>query len=241
VSRAESTAPRAGNAQKPAPVPHLRVERALWKSGAQRVVGVDEVGVGSLSGPVVAAAVLLHPHCKILRDVRDSKVLAPPERERLAPMIRQHAWTVTLGAASVAEIQRLNIYHATHLAMRRALARVGAYDHALIDGRTIRGFDVGPHTEIIDGDATCFAIACASIVAKVTRDRLMAKLAARFPAYGWEHNVGYSTPEHKTALREHGVTCYHRVGYAPVRAILSPEQIVFDLDGADAPAPPCDE
>ena len=106
------------------------------------------------------------------------------------------AWGV--GAASVAEIERLNIYHASHLAMRRALARIDGYDHVLVDGRKIVGFQdqVGPYTSIVDGDASSYAIACASIIAKVTRDRLMANLAARYPGYGWEKNAGYTTRSH---------------------------------------------
>jgi hypothetical protein len=119
--------------------------------------------------------------------------------------------------------------------MLRALRRIGAYDHALIDGRDVRDVDLGPHTAVVDGDATSFAIACASIVAKVTRDRLMVKLAARHPAYGWEHNVGYSTRAHLAAMREHGLTCYHRRGYQPVRAILHAEQTTLAFEAAPIP------
>ncbi len=138
---------------------------------------------------------------------------------------------VAVGAASVAEIDRINIYHASHLAMRRALRRIGAYDHVLVDGRRIAGFDdVGPHTAVVDGDALCYAIACASVVAKVTRDRLLARLALRHPGYGWERNAGYSTREHLEALRTLGVTPHHRRSFAPSRS-CGAEQGVLDLDG----------
>ncbi|MBI4495007.1 MAG: ribonuclease HII [Chloroflexi bacterium] len=199
----------------------LRLERSFWKSGLLRIVGVDEVGVGSLAGPVLAAAVLVPPRRQAIEGVQDSKVLSALQRERLAAEIRQRALGVGLGAASVAEVERLNVRKATHLAMRRALARVGPYDHALIDGLRITDVDLGPHTAIVDGDASCYAIACASIVAKVARDRLMRLLGARYPAYGWERNAGYGTPHHLQALRELGPTPFHRRTYAPVRAVLS--------------------
>ncbi|MDO8671982.1 MAG: ribonuclease HII, partial [Dehalococcoidia bacterium] len=124
--------------------------------------------------------------------------------------------------ASVEEIERLNILKATYLAMRRALDRVGEYDHALIDGREIKGFDLVPHTAIVDGDATSYAIACASILAKVIRDRLMQKLALRFPGYGWEQNAGYGTEEHLRALVRLGPTPHHRRTFGPVQATLFP-------------------
>src|ERR671910_1444922 len=169
-----------------ATVPTLRYERRLWNEGLGRVVGVDEVGVAPTCGAVVAAAVIMRPGCHRISGVRDSKTLSPGQRERLAPVIRKRAVAVGVGAASVAEIDRLNIYHATHLAMRRAVARVGEYDHVLIDGNRITGFEnhVGPYTAIVDGDAKVYTIACASVVAKVVRDRMMALLAVRYPGYG---------------------------------------------------------
>jgi ribonuclease HII len=188
----------------------------------QRVVGVDECGVGSLCGPVVAAACVIPPHCRRIDGVRDSKQLTAAQREKLVPLIRGQAVAVGVGAASVAEIDRINIYHATHLAMRRALRRLGAYDHVLIDGRAIRDFDdVGPHTTLVKGDATSYAIACASIVAKVTRDRLLRLLAARHPQYGWEHNAGYASRDHCDAIDEHGLTPYHRRSFTRARMYLS--------------------
>ena len=131
----------------------------------------------------------------------------------------------------MAEIERLNIYHASHLAMRRALARIEGYDHVLVDGRKIVGFQdqVGPYTSIVDGDASSYAIACASIIAKVTRDRLMANLADRYPGYGWERNAGYTTRSHVNALRDLGLTPHHRRTYARIRAMLDSDQLVFDL------------
>jgi ribonuclease HII len=211
-------------------IPTLRMERSLWQSGARRVVGVDECGMGSLCSAVVAAACLLPPNCRRIAGVRDSKTLSARQREKLAAEIRRRT-IVAVGAASVAEIDRLNIYHASHLAMRRALRRIGDYDHVLVDGRRIAGFDdVGPHTAVIDGDALCYAIACASVVAKVTRDRLLARLALRHPGYGWERNAGYSTREHLEALRTLGVTPHHRRSFAPARS-GGAEQVELDLDG----------
>lgn len=215
------------------PVPTLRRERLLWKAGVSRIAGVDEVGVAPTCGPVVAAAVVLRPNCGQISGVRDSKTLSASQRETLAPEIRRRALAVGVGAASVAEIDRLNIYHATHLAMRRAIARLGGHDHVLVDGLRIAGFeaDVGPYDAIVDGDAWVYSIACASVVAKVVRDRLMARLAVRYPGYGWEHNAGYWTAEHRAALRALGVTPFHRRSFAPIReALAGVEQLGLRLD-----------
>ena len=214
-------------------VPTLRRERLLWWAGAMRVAGVDEVGVAPTCGPVVAAAVIFRPNCRRIAGARDSKTLSAAQREALAPEIRRRALAVGVGAASVAEIDRLNIYHATHLAMRRAIARLGGHDHVMVDGLPIAGFEaaVGPYDAIVDGDALVYSIACASVVAKVVRDRLMARLAARYPGYGWEHNAGYATAEHRAALRILGVTPYHRRSFAPVReALAGVEQLDLQLD-----------
>lgn len=201
-------------------VPTLHAEAEHWSAGGARIAGVDECGIGSLAGPVVAAAVILPPFCTPLPGVRDSKTLNLPRREALYPLILEHAIAVAVGAASCAEIERFNVRRASWLAMRRALARVIPTDHVLVDGLPIKDEDFLPHTAIVDGDALSYSIACASIVAKVTRDRLMRRLARRYPAYHWQTNAGYGSPEHLAALREHGVTPYHRRGYAPVRAIL---------------------
>jgi len=213
-------------------VPTLRFERAHWRDGRSRVVGVDEVGVAPTCGPVVAAAVVMRPDCRRIPGVRDSKTLSAAQREALAPIIRRRALAVGIGAASVGEIDRLNIYHATHLAMRRAIARVGQYDHVLVDGLKIRGFEdaVGPYSAIVDGDALCYSIACASVVAKVVRDRLMARLSVRHPGYGWERNAGYPTAEHRAAIRELGLTVFHRRSFAPIQeALLGIEQGTLEL------------
>jgi ribonuclease HII len=217
-------------------VPSLRFEKQLWARGMTRVVGVDEVGMAALAGPVVAAAVLVTPQVRLIRRVRDSKVLTPGQREELVPEIRGRVSAVGIGAASVREIHRLNIYHASHLAMRRALRQVGEFDWVLVDGRRILdpSFAPGRHSEIVRGDEASFAIASASIIAKVTRDRLMAKLAARYPGYGWEHNRGYPTIDHRRALRSLGVTPLHREDFGTVRILLSPEQFELDLAGARA-------
>ncbi|MGH2468460.1 MAG: ribonuclease HII [Chloroflexota bacterium] len=195
------------------------------------MAGVDEVGMGCLAGPVVSAAVIMPLRARRISGVRDSKLLTGEEREELAPRIRRQALNWGVGAASVPEIERLNILHASRLAMCRALSRLGGHDHALIDGRRILGLPLGPHTAIVDGDASCYAIACASILAKVTRDTLMRRLALRYPGYGWETNVGYSTPVHKRALAQLGASRVHRRGYNPVRAVL-PADDVDELDVA---------
>jgi ribonuclease HII len=218
-------------------VPSLRRERVLWNEGLTRVVGVDEVGVAPTCGAVVAAAVIMRPGCHRISGVRDSKTLSALQRERLAPIIRRRAVAVGVGAASVAEIDRLNIYHATKLAMRRAVARIGEHDHVLIDGNRITGFEkhVGPYTAIVDGDAKVYTIACASVVAKVVRDRMMALLAARYPGYGWEHNQGYATRDHRAAIRRMGLTPFHRRSFLALQRTLAGDQGSFDLLGEGSP------
>jgi ribonuclease HII len=213
--------------------PSLRFERPLWRTGAARVAGVDEVGVAPTCGAVVAAAVIIRPNSHRIPGVRDSKTLSAAQRERLAPLIRARAVAVGVGAASVVEIDRLNIYHATHLAMRRAVARLGGHDHVLVDGNRIAQFEahVGPYTAIVDGDAKCYTIACASVVAKVIRDRMMARLAARYPGYGWERNQGYATLEHRQAIRRQGLTPFHRRSFLALQRTLAGDQLGLDLFG----------
>ena len=204
-------------------------ERDLRTSIGPLIAGVDEVGRGPLAGPVVACAVVMPPTARPIAGVADSKCLPAAERERLALLIRRRALAVGVGAASVREIDRLNIYHATVLAMRRALARLGLHaQHVLVDGKPLRTLGV-PHTAIVGGDARCYSIACASIVAKVTRDRLMSALARRYPAYAWTSNAGYGTAEHRRGLDAAGLTPHHRRSFAPV------QQLMLDLA---APAPP---
>ena len=194
-------------------------------------MGVDEVGLGALCAPVVAAAVLVRPDCHKILGVRDSKTMSVRQREAVVDRIKDRVQAWGVGAASVAEIERLNIYHASHLAMRRALARIDGYDHVLVDGRKIVGFaeQVGPYTAIVDGDASSYAIACASVIAKVTRDRLMSRLASRYPGYGWEHNAGYTTRGHVLALHDLGPTPHHRRNYQRIRAMLEGDQMLLDL------------
>ena len=220
-------------------VPTLRHERRLWNDGLTRVAGVDEVGVAPTCGAVVAAAVIMRPGCHRIPGVRDSKTLSMAQRERLAPIIRARAVAVGVGAASVREIDQLNIYHATHLAMRRAIARLGGHEHVMVDGNRINGFEqlVGPYTNIVNGDAKVYSIACASVVAKVVRDRMMAKLAARYPGYGWEHNQGYATLDHRTAIRAMGLTPFHRRSFLALQRTLAGDQLDFDLLGDPAASP----
>jgi ribonuclease HII len=213
-------------------VPTLRRERALWRAGARRIAGIDEVGVAPACGPVVAAAVVVRPNARPIPGIRDSKTLSAAQREALEPQIRRRALAVGVGAASVTEIDRLNIYHATHLAMRRALARIGEHDHVLVDGLRIAGFEaaVGPYDAIVDGDALVYSIACASIVAEVVRDRLMARLAVRHPGYGWEHSAGYATAEHRAAMASLGITAFHRRSFITTRrALEGVEQLGLEL------------
>ena len=211
--------------------PGLEAERACWDRGLRRVAGVDEAGLGALCAPVIAAAVILHPEAEPIAGVRDSKQLSRVRRDALAERIREEALAVGVGAASVAEIERLNVRRASHLAMRRALARLGGWDHLLVDGSPIAGFEaeVGPYRAIVGGDASSVSIACASILAKVTRDRLMDRLALRYPGYGWERNAGYGTGDHLAALAAIGPSPFHRRGFGPVRELLDGRQLGLDL------------
>jgi ribonuclease HII len=198
------------------------IERDLRRSVGPLIAGMDEVGRGPLAGPVVACAIIMPPDERVIRGVDDSKQLSPEARARLAAKIRERALTLGIGAASVREIDRLNIFHASVLAMRRALARLTIRpDHLLIDGRAIRSLGA-PHTAVVAGDACCYSIACASIIAKVTRDRVMQALAARHPGYRWEKNVGYSTAAHFAGIAERGVTRHHRQSFLPVRQLALP-------------------
>jgi ribonuclease HII len=158
-------------------------------------------------------------------------MLTAAQRDRLAKRILRQAIRVGIGAASVREIDQINIYYATVLAMKRAVARAGEHDYVIVDGRKIREFEqhVGPYQAMIDGDARCYAIACASIVAKVTRDRLMKNLSMRYPWYGWDHNAGYATPDHRAGMNAHGVTAHHRRSFITTQRVLAGEQTVLDL------------
>jgi ribonuclease HII len=174
------------------------------------------VGRGPLAGPVVACAVIMPPDQRAIAGVDDSKQLSPPERRRLAAVIRLRALAIGLGAASAREIDRINIYHASVLAMRRALARlVLAPNHVIVDGNPVRTLGVA-HRAVVGGDGRCYSVACASIIAKVTRDRLMQSLAVRHPAYAWSHNMGYATAEHLAGLDRQGASPHHRRSFSSV-------------------------
>jgi ribonuclease HII len=202
--------------------PSLRYEAGAWANSCL-LIGVDEAGRGPLAGPVVAAAVVFPPSCRRVRGVRDSKILTSGQRQALLPRLRATALAVGLGAASIRGIDRFNIRRATALAFRRAVARAERAAHAagagafriLIDGLPLPecGFT---HDALVDGDALCYSIAAAGILAKEARDLLMRRLAARYPGYGWEQNVGYGTPEHQEALNLLGLTPHHRRSFAPV-------------------------
>lgn len=198
------------------PRPTLEREIAFWRAGGGLVAGVDEAGRGPLAGPVVAAAVVFPPECKVIRGLRDSKLLHPAKRRRLAAVVRARALAIGVGAASVREIDRLNIRRATVLAMRRALGRLAVTpDLILVDGLPCPELGCG-HDAIVDGDAHCHSIAAASVIAKTVRDRLMELLAPRHPSYAWASNKGYGTPEHLAALASFGFTSHHRKSFAPV-------------------------
>jgi ribonuclease HII len=210
-------------------MPTFRFER---KCEAQPVAGIDEAGRGPLAGPVIAAAVVLDmarlPR-RIARRIDDSKQLAPAEREELFELVRPYA-AIGVGGASVSEIDSINILRATYLAMRRAVTRLPVRPAvALVDGNGAPDLPCEVRT-IIDGDALSLSIAAASIVAKVTRDRLMMLLARHHPGYGWEHNAGYGTDEHRDALLRLGLTPHHRRSFRPVYEVLLSAQPLFPLE-----------
>jgi ribonuclease HII len=192
----------------------LRYEKRAWQGGAQLVAGVDEVGRGSLFGPVVAAAVVLDPAYRV-RGLRDSKLLLPERRQVLAERVRAHALAWAVAAVDAARIDQINIYHASRAAMRDAVLQLApAADFLLVDA--LRLDCEVPQQAIIHGDALSASIAAASIIAKVERDRLMCEWDAVFPIYGLASHKGYSTPRHLAALREHGPSPLHRQSFAPV-------------------------
>ncbi|MGH7707930.1 MAG: ribonuclease HII [Vulcanimicrobiaceae bacterium] len=194
-----------------------RYEFAARERGFVLVGGVDEVGRGPLAGPVVAACVVVDD-LLMLPGLDDSKRVPPARRDELAEAIKRRARGWAIGEASVEEIDRLNIYWASLLAMERALAQLAVAPHYLIvDAMRVRSFG-GEQLALIKGDANSATVAAASIVAKVHRDRLLVALDARYPAYGFARHKGYATPEHLEALRRCGPCAEHRRGYAPVRA-----------------------
>ena len=200
----------------------LKHERALRRQGWVRVVGIDEAGRGPLAGPVVAAAVVL-PERFRHRELDDSKKLTEQTRVRLYAELTGHdeiGWALAI--VEPEEIDRLNILRATHEAMRRASsALLFAPDHALIDGLPVLPFPI-PQTALVGGDGLSFSIAAASVIAKVTRDRLMVEMEARYPAYGFAQHKGYGTALHLAKLRAHGPCAIHRQSFSPVRQALFP-------------------
>lgn len=199
-------------------------EEALQRRGLPLVAGVDEVGRGPLAGPVTAAAVVVPADAalreELLAEVRDSKVLTAARRKVLAARI-EAACAVSVAEASVEEIDRLNIREATLLAMTRAVNGLCITPQAvLVDGRDVPPALAMPGQAVVKGDAVELCIACASIVAKVARDKLMTALAQEYPGYGWERNAGYGSAVHMAALRTLGATRHHRRSFAPVRAVL---------------------
>jgi ribonuclease HII len=209
----------------------LRYENKAWACGAQLVAGVDEVGRGSLFGPVVAAAVILDPAYRV-RGLRDSKLLLPERREILAERIRQHAIAWAIAAVDAARIDQINIYQASRVAMLEAVIQLKpSADHLLIDALRL---DCGlPQRAIIHGDALSASIAAASILAKVERDRMVREWDPVFPVYRLASNKGYSTPHHLAALRQHGPSPLHRQSFAPVWNAPVPQEVLAFMLGED--------
>lgn len=196
----------------------LNFERVLWKSGIRHIAGVDEVGVGPLAGPVVAAAVMFPPGTEV-PGVDDSKRLDPAQRAALAEKIHACASAIGIGMADVAEIDQLNVYHAGLLAMRRAVEALPvAPQHVLVDARTIPGVPM-PQNPFTKGDGINFSIAAASIIAKTHRDRLMVDMDSLYPEYGFARHKGYGTAVHQDAIRRYGPCPIHRMSYPFLREL----------------------
>jgi ribonuclease HII len=203
-------------ARKPS-LPHFRYERQLAKEALWPVAGMDEVGRGPLAGPVAAAAVILDPK-RLPKGVNDSKALTAEERLAAYDEITRHALAVSVAFASAAEIDAINIRQASLAAMRRALAALAlAPRYVLVDGNDLPLRLCCAGETIVGGDARSLSIAAASIIAKVTRDRLMARLCNLYPAYGFSRHVGYATPEHLAAIAAHGPSPFHRLSFSPFR------------------------
>lgn len=196
-----------------------KFEKRAWATGAKLVAGVDEVGRGCLFGPVVAAAVILEPGHGI-RGLRDSKLIPEETREKLAGNIRGKAVAIAIAVVDVETIDRINIYHASRMAMLQAVAQLDPLpDHLLVDAMVVdfpSAQERIAQSKIIHGDALSVSIAAASIIAKVERDRMMRELAPQYPHYDLASNKGYSAPKHLAALREFGPSPLHRMSFAPV-------------------------
>jgi ribonuclease HII len=212
-------------------LPHKTLERKLFASGYRHVIGVDEVGMGCLAGPVVVCAVLFDKKFfkkshKKLRWLRDSKLLSPQKREKFSSELQKEKWVkFRLAYCFPKTIDRLNIYQAARLAMRRAVKELDSKSRApnsiaLVDGKSqITGLGL-PQMAIVKGDRKVFAIACASVIAKVARDKMMANYAKKIPDYGFERHKGYGTKFHQAQLAALGPSKIHRRSFAPVAKML---------------------
>ena len=207
----------------------LDYQEQFYSDKVKLIVGVDEAGRGPLAGPVVAAACIL-PRAYINNDINDSKQLSEKKREELFDVILENAIAYGVGIVSAEEIDKLNIYEATKKAMKEAIANLKhSYDLILTDAMPLKGFDVEV-IPIIKGDAKALPIAAASIIAKVTRDRMMKELGEKYPDYGFEVHKGYGTKKHMDALKKYGaIKGVHRYTYKPVAKIELQEMNIFDL------------
>lgn len=209
----------------------LNFERVLWRSGVERIAGVDEAGTGPLAGPVVAAAVVFPPHTQ-LSGIDDSKRLDAEQRNAAERAIRAAASGIGVGVAQVDEIDRLNVYQAALLAMRRAVEALPVSpQHVLVDARNIPGVEI-PQNCFNKGDGINFSIAAASIIAKTYRDRLMQELAQNYPGYGFERHKGYGTAEHQAAIRRFGPCAVHRMSFTFIHEVCGEySPLFYDLKG----------
>lgn len=222
ATRRKNVVVRNGRRTRLPDIPSLTLEKELWAGGACHVVGVDEVGVGSWAGPLTVAAVVLDPARRVYK-VRDSKMLDPARREELAPRIQSTCVAWAVGHATVAEIDGRGLSAARRIAARRALeGLIVEPDACLVDGNwDFTG--LGARTRrVVHGDAISLSIACASVVAKVARDRIMTELSADFPHYDWASNKGYPSPRHKAALATEGPSPLHRRLFAPIALLCQP-------------------
>jgi ribonuclease HII len=208
------------------PTDRFQFERELWSRGATRIAGVDEAGRGPLAGPVAAAAVILPSlwgnlgFDERLRALNDSKQLTEVQREEFFSILTTHPEiSFAIALVDAAAIDRINILQATHRAMNEALAQLQPQpEHVLVDGRPVKSIRL-PSTAIVKGDARSYSIAAASVLAKVTRDRMMLEFHEQFPAYGFAEHKGYGTPQHLAAIATHGPCPIHRRSFAPLKPV----------------------